>query len=232
MFYVYIHCRATDGKPFYVGKGQGRRAYSLKDRNKHWRHIDDKHGRTLRFIDADLTEDQAFELEGFLIDFIGRADLGRGPLVNMTDGGEGHAGYRQSPEAVEARVAPTRGQKRTDEQRARMSAAMRGKPKSVEHREKIRQALRAKPVDSAFRLAGIAALRGRVLSDESKAKIKANQPHARKVLCIETGQCFANLEDAAKWARSQGHEKASKSAICGVCAGRSKTAYGHKWEYA
>lgn len=232
MFYVYIHCRATDGKPFYVGKGQGRRAHSTKDRNKHWRHVDAKHGRDLRFIDANLTEDRAFELEGFLIDFIGRADLGRGPLVNMTDGGEGHAGYCQSQDLRDRRGAKLKGLKRTPEQRASMSASMKGIPKSAEHREKIRQSMLKKGVNPAFRLAGLAALRGRVLSAESRAKIKANQPHARKVICVETGQVFENLEDAAKWARSMGHEKASKSAICGVCAGRSKKAYGRKWEYA
>lgn len=232
MFYVYIHRRATDGLPFYVGKGRGRRAYSPKDRNKHWRHIDAKHGRTLQFVADGLSEAEAFELEGFLIAFMGRKDLGTGPLVNMTDGGEGHAGYQQSPEAVEARVAPLRGLKRTPEQRARMSASMKGIRKSPEHREKIRQALLAMPENMAWREAGRAALIGRPVSDETRVKIKNSQPHARKVRCIETQQCFANLEDAAKWARSQGYKKASKSAICAVCAGRSKTAYGRKWEYA
>lgn len=228
MFYVYIHRRATDGVIFYVGKGWGRRAYSTKDRNKHWRNIDAKHGRIMEFVGSHLAESEAFELECFLIEFIGRNDLGLGHLVNMTDGGDGHAGYQQTPEAVEARISKIRGMKRTDEQRARMSEATRGRPKSIAHRESIRRTMQSREVSQAFRLAGIAALKGHVVTPETRARIREGCPHLRAVMCVETGDVFNSLADAAKWLVERGNLKATPSAVS-LAYRKGKKVYGYTW---
>jgi len=82
-FYVYVHTRATDGSIFYVGKGEGKRAWS-KNRNKHWKNIATKHGYNVTILLNNLTEEQAFILEKQTI-----ATLGRESLCNMTDGGDG-----------------------------------------------------------------------------------------------------------------------------------------------
>jgi hypothetical protein len=47
-------------------------------------------------IRENLTEIEAFETEIVLIKAIGRSDQGKGPLTNMTDGGEGASGYKYS----------------------------------------------------------------------------------------------------------------------------------------
>src|SRR5574340_1057673 len=43
-FYTYVHLRKTDGKVFYVGKGQGSRAFFMHNRNAHWGRVVAKHG--------------------------------------------------------------------------------------------------------------------------------------------------------------------------------------------
>ena len=146
-FYTYVHIRQDTDKVFYVGKGAGNRAYSCKDRNKHWRHVDAKCGRRVEIAGLWKTETEALDHEKFLISCF--RDLGH-PLVNYTDGGEGISGYRhtddakrriaeanigikrpyrpQSPEQVEKRASKHRGIPRPDSVKAAVSAARKGQP--------------------------------------------------------------------------------------------------------
>jgi len=91
VFYIYLHIRLTDGSPFYVGKGNGRRATRTQHRNNWWHNIVNKHGFDIIMLEEGLTEEQALEKEIYWINRIGRKDQGKGPLVNMTDGGVGIA---------------------------------------------------------------------------------------------------------------------------------------------
>ena len=69
--------------------GKTSRAYTKHGRNKYWKNTVNKHGYEVEILCEDLTWEQACEAEIHLIAFYGRSDLGLGPLVNMTDGGEG-----------------------------------------------------------------------------------------------------------------------------------------------
>lgn len=90
-FYVYVHFRESDKKPFYIGKGKGRRAFDLKGkaRNSYWHKVANKHGVSVDFVAKHLTENEAFELEKLLIKSI--RDTGV-KLTNITDGGDGNSG--------------------------------------------------------------------------------------------------------------------------------------------
>jgi hypothetical protein len=90
--YVYAHLKADTLEPFYVGEGHGRRAWSPYGRSKHWNAVKHKHGIVVMIAQDDMMEAIAFELERNLIARIGRKDLGLGPLVNHTNGGEGTSG--------------------------------------------------------------------------------------------------------------------------------------------
>ena len=61
------------------------------------------------------------DLERQLIQSIGRIDLSTGPLTNLTNGGDGMLGKRQS-----------------DSQKNAISIALRGKPKSARHIESMK----------------------------------------------------------------------------------------------
>ena len=117
MHYVYIHRRASDGEIFYVGKGTAtkrkghQRAYDLKSRNLYWRRVAKKHGVVVEIIASCESDKEAQTQEIRLIAEIGRLDLGTGPLVNMTDGGEGQAGLIISDELRRKRSINSSGKR-------------------------------------------------------------------------------------------------------------------------
>ena len=97
--YVYILHR-PNGEPFYVGKGYGSRIFMHQveatgtSRKSHKLNIlrsIQKGGGTVAYSIHGAFEQHAEALiaERDLINRIGRYDLGRGPLANQTDGGEG-----------------------------------------------------------------------------------------------------------------------------------------------
>lgn len=85
-FYSYMWLR-KDGTPYYVGKGQKRRAFIS---SAHGVHRPKDRRRILIF--PMLSETEAFESEKALIELFGRKDKGTGILRNLTDGGEGSSG--------------------------------------------------------------------------------------------------------------------------------------------
>jgi hypothetical protein len=87
MYYTYAYLR-EDRTPYYIGKGQGNRAYrrSKKDIKP------PKDKSRIIFLKQNLTEQEAFKHEIYMIAVFGRKDLGTGILHNRTDGGDGVSG--------------------------------------------------------------------------------------------------------------------------------------------
>lgn len=107
MAIVYLHKRKLDDVVFYVGVGnKEKRAYDKNRRGKFWKDYTSKHDYLVEIIHRDITLNEAFEIEKSLIAKYGRRDLGRGLLVNQTDGGEGMKNL--SPEA-RAKLAANKG---------------------------------------------------------------------------------------------------------------------------
>lgn len=94
---LYFH-RTPDEKVFYVGIGNKYRPYRKSGRTKWWNNIVNKHGYSIEIVLENLSKDKAIEMECFYINLFGRADIGLGNLVNMTDGGEGTNNRKQSQE--------------------------------------------------------------------------------------------------------------------------------------
>ena len=88
-FYVYVHYRATDSTPFYVGKGSGNRHEAKAGRNIFWHRVVTKHGYYSEIIYSDLYQKQAYALETETIkDFKIHGFL----LTNLTCGSDGGFG--------------------------------------------------------------------------------------------------------------------------------------------
>lgn len=86
---VYVHCRKTDNKVFYVGKGSVKRANikSPSARNEYWGRVAKKHGFYCVIVYRNLTNEKANEIEVNLI-----SEFGKENLCNLTNGGDGSPG--------------------------------------------------------------------------------------------------------------------------------------------
>jgi hypothetical protein len=95
---LYYHRRLDTDEVFYVGIGEPGRAYQAGRgrRSVYWNRIAKKYGYRVEILEEGLSWYQACELEKMLIALHGRQDLGYGPLVNMTDGGDGTPGIKRS----------------------------------------------------------------------------------------------------------------------------------------
>jgi hypothetical protein len=101
MAYIYRHIRLDKNKPFYVGIGSDndyKRAHNKHKRTTFWKNIINKTPYEVEILLDGLTWEQACEKEIEFISLYGRADLNKGTLVNMTDGGEGQYGRKISEE--------------------------------------------------------------------------------------------------------------------------------------
>ena len=148
---VYAKFRET-GEPFYIGKGSQKRAWdheqeARRGKRSHKCHIirdmwSRGHEPITVMLHEGLTETTANEYEMAFIRAIGRADLGLGPLANLTDGGDGTTGHKPSPEVIAKLVARLRGKKLPPDsdarcrlwlsgRRRRRIAARSGRPRPV-----------------------------------------------------------------------------------------------------
>lgn len=193
-FYVYEHWRLDKDECFYVGKGFGRRAYTRRCRNTHWKNIVSKLERLgfayeIRIVASGLTKQAAFSLEKERIAFWRNLV----DLANITDGGEGVSGLVHSEELKQklsflykGKPSPLRGKPLSEEhkkklseshkgqtlsleQRSRLSKSLTGKPRSEETKQKISQSKKGKPFSELHR---------RALSESHLGK--SNGPHSEE----------------------------------------------------
>lgn len=138
IFYVYVLFRPWNGEPFYVGKGKGERWLRFgRPDNKHFRRIVAKAKRLGLEIPSvkvrdDLTESEAFATERALIGAIGRGK--NGPLVNLTDGGDGVSGRIVTEKEKADKRALYTGRPLSPEHRAAISAAQKGRQYTLGHK--------------------------------------------------------------------------------------------------
>lgn len=120
-FYTYAYLR-EDKTPYYIGKGQTRRIFQ-------------QHGKScgvpkdksrIIFLKQNLTEEEAFKHEKYMIAVFGRKDLGTGILYNRTDGGDGCSGKIVSEETKKKLREFNLGKKYSEETKAKLKKIKSG----------------------------------------------------------------------------------------------------------
>lgn len=220
-FYVYVAFRPWDGTPCYVGKGKGERWRNFKDRtNRHLRNIIVKAnslGIELPVIKVreGLTEAEAFQVERAFIAAIGRGKYG--PLVNLTDGGEGWSGGQHSSEtkqkirlhhlayfgdqvmrqttSVKTKIAMA-----SPAIKIKTSAGQKKRYSDPVQRDKAAQRMTGKKLSAETRAKMSASRAGRIFSPETRAKLSAWQI-GRKM----SDDARAKMSESAKarWAKAR-----------------------------
>jgi hypothetical protein len=136
LFYTYAYLR-EDGTPYYIGKGKGYRAF-----HKDTHTIKPPTRERILFLKKNLTEEEAFKHEIYLIAVFGRKDKGTGILRNLTDGGDG---VSNPSEETRKRMGGMRGKTHSEETKRKISKAQKGKQTWLgkKHREESKKKMRA-----------------------------------------------------------------------------------------
>jgi hypothetical protein len=193
-FYTYAYLR-VDRTPYYIGKGQTGRIYQKggkpcgvpRDKSR------------IIFLKKNLTEEEAFKHEIYMIDVFGRIDLGTGILHNKTNGGEGCSGWIMPDEVKKKIGAKNKGNKNcldrkiSEETKRKISEAntgnvsyWKGKKQSKETIEKMKLTKKMKG-DS----------------------IGENNPRAKKWKIIYGNGTEEIIKSLQTWARKNGYNPSS-----------------------
>lgn len=153
-YYTYAHYTADTKELFYIGKGsektlkEFKRAKCYWNRNPYWKNKVAKHGGfTYEILAVWDKEEDAFSHEKLLISCLPK-------LTNLTDGGEGPSGFKQSEETKKKRAEAHRGRKNTKETLERMSKAQQvneaAKKKLLEEVEKQKKKILCVETNEVF----------------------------------------------------------------------------------
>lgn len=147
-----------DFEPFYIGRGknyrmnshmspgQMKRETNLKKKHKIEKILSENLSPIIKIIykDLDLVKSEIIEIQ--LINIIGRNDLNKGPLTNLTDGGDGCTCVIQSQETRMKKSKALKGRKRigfklSEEGRIKKSEQMKLRMKNYKMSEETKQKL-------------------------------------------------------------------------------------------
>lgn len=176
-FYVYVLCR-PNGKPFYVGKGSGRRifnhdaearrncqCYKCRVIRKVWQRGGEVQRYTV-FTTDDEAEAYAYECELIAL-------YGRNALANGTNGGIGGSGHVVSPEVRQLQRELRKSNWSDPEYRQRMTNMSQALANNPEWRAKLSEIGKARFADPAEREKASQAQRKRYEDPAEHAKQSA-----------------------------------------------------------
>ena len=197
-FYTYAYLR-KDKTPYYIGKGKGFRAYTKNGRPCE----KPKNKSRIIFLKQNLTEQEAFRHEIYMISIFGRKDLGTGILHNKTNGGDGCSGKIMTEQDIQNRRKGRLGKPLSESHKRKIAEANKGTPKTMTEKRKqsdMEKGLRArgkpkqKHSDETKRKISDAT-QGRVPWNKGLKSVQKN-PRARK-LCYN-GMVYDSIKDAVK----------------------------------
>ena len=191
-YYTYAYLR-EDRTPYYIGKGKDKRAYKREKNDIK----PPKDKSRIIYLKQNLTEEQAFRHEVYMIAMFGRKDLGTGILHNRTNGGDGVSGAVVSDE-TKRKISETRkGITHSEESRRKMSEAHKGKTHSEESRRKISETRKGKTLSEETKRKLSEVRKGKTFSEEHKRKLSESQKG--KTLSEETKRKLSEVRKGRKW---------------------------------
>jgi hypothetical protein len=215
MAYIYRHIRLDTNSPFYVGIGEDlpskiglyKRANEVVNRNQYWYNVTNKTSYKVDIILNDLSWNEACQKEIEFILLYGRKDLHEGSLVNLTNGGEGKKGVKDTLETKSKKSASAK-QPKSLKWKISQSLSRKGKKRGT-----LPWLINNKERNEKIRL----------------SKIGKPSPKRKKIIQLDLNNNFIT-EFNSILSASLSLSKHS-GAICECCSGKRKTAYGYKWQY-
>lgn len=209
-FYVYVYLdprKCGDYKyrnyefnfePFYVGKGHHYRKFEHIYDSNNYRFNNPKLNKIRKLkrlglspyiieISSLNTEKEANKIECDLISLIGRKDLMKGPLLNLTDGGEGTCGIVRSIEYRKKFSKIHKNKKLSEETKRKISDSKKGMKLSDITKKKIRKIHKGKK-RSLKTKENISKARKKYFKENPEALIQIGDFHRGKILSSETKQ--------------------------------------------
>jgi hypothetical protein len=202
MAIIYRHRKAGTQEVFYIGISVNKyRPYEERRRTKYWGNIVNKYGFEVDIIFNDISYEEAKEGEKLLIKLYGRKDLGLGPLVNMTDGGEGTLG-RIVSEETRKKISDLKkgnkyflGKKHNEITKKVLSEKLKDRLFSEETKKQMSDSHKGVKF-SEERMEKIKQRTNKHLKTED-AIIKSGLSRRKIILNIETGIFYSGLKEAA-----------------------------------
>ena len=219
-YYTYAYLR-EDKTPYYIGKGRGRRIYSS------WKRLKPPKDKTrIIFLKQNLTEEEAFKHEIYMIALFGRKDLGTGILRNRTNGGEGTSNWgtpeQRSERARKARAHMTPEQLSEIARKANVQKKLKTTPEQRSASAKKWQANKTPEQRSASARKGqasrtpeerseIAKKREASLTPEQRSE-RSRKASSQRWQCTETG-FIKNASHLSRYQKRRGIDTSNRVRI-------------------
>jgi hypothetical protein len=198
-YYTYAYLR-EDGTPYYIGKGKGNRAHNQHKRKGIGFLPVPPKDRIIK-LKQNLTEEEAFKHEVYMISVFGRKDLGTGILINLTNGGEGpsgaipwNIGKKLSQEIVEKIRKKATGRILDENTKQKMSKSHKG----IKHTEETKK----------------------LISQKQLGKNNHNSQYIW-IFTFESGE-VVKTSSMPSWCKNNGYDKAALMRVCKGQVGRHK----------
>ena len=193
-YYTYAYLR-EDGRPYYIGKGKGKRLFYKYGKNC----IPPKDKSKIIKLKENLTEEEAFKHEIYMIAVFGKKCDGTGILMNIADGGN-------APPTYYGEDSPSK----RPEVRAKIGAANKKSLKGKKIPEEVRQKqsntwkekLKNNPRPMSYYTENIKKMAERNRTDKEKhkrhSKIMKGRPSSNRKPVLYNGNVYASMTETMK----------------------------------